>query len=258
MLNFVHGELWRAFRKVGNVALLGLLFLLPFIGNAFLAFLNFSWWEYYGQEGRIRLGDVLLFFRIQIPFWGCLLTFFTSGMVFGDEFRLRTIKNSVAAGMGRGVVYLGKFLAELTYSFLSFIVAAGSLLVSGMLFLPWNWTELSGILEDYFRLMIACIPLWVGVLGFLHFMLFTVQNGVAIAGLSMVAAFSILLFLASLPFSQAMDFYLPVWLMHLSDYTADRVALDRNFLAGCWRTGILYAGVFSLAGYLTFCRRELK
>lgn len=258
MLNYVHGELWRAFRKAGNKIFFGILFLLPFAANGFLALLNFSWWRYNGQETLIRLGDSLLFFAIQIPFWGCLLTFFTSGMVFGDELRLQTVKNSIAAGMGRGVVYFGKFLAELTYSLLGFGVAAGSLLVSGILFLPWNLTELSGTLESYFRLLIACIPLWVGVLGFLHFMLFTVQNGVAIAGISMLAVFFILLVLASLPFSDAIDFYLPVWLIQLSAYTADRTVLNTDFLAGCWGVGILYAGVFSVTGYLTFCRRELK
>lgn len=256
MLNYVHGELWRAFRKAGSVAFFGLMILLPLVGNVLFCFLNFSW-HTYQMEARISLMDGLVFFKTQIPFWGCLLTFIMSGIVFGDELRLQTIKNSIAFGTGRGVVYFGKFLAELVYSLLGLFVAAGMLLVSGLILLPWDLSQLPRILDGYFRLFLGCIPLWVGILGFLHLLLFTVQNGVAIAGISMVTAFLALLFV-SVPASNARNLYLPAWLMELAFYATDVEFLSITFLTKCWGIGIIYTGVFSLIGYLTFCRRELK
>lgn len=257
MLNYIHGELWRTFRKISSVFFFGLLVLLPLAANVLFAFLNFSW-HYYEPEARIGLVDSLTFFTAQIPLWGCLLVFITSGIVFGDELRLHTIKNSVASGMGRGVVYFGKFMAELVYSILGLGVAASSLLISGLIFLPWDFSTLPEILNGYLRLLIGCIPLWAGILGFLNFIMFSIHNGVAIAGISMLTAFFLLLFLSSFPFTEAVNFFLPLWLMKLGSHGMDTDFLNPTFLLKCWGLGIVYMGIFSFVGYLTFCRRELK
>ena len=260
MLNYIHGELWRALRKTGSAVFFFMMLALPVGANAVFAFLNFSWRTYQGQaDTPLLFSNSLSYLSAVIPLFGCLLVFFTSDLVFGDELRFHTLKNSVASGMGRGTLYFGKLLAGFLYSLLGLAVAVISLLVSGLLLLPWDLGELPGLLGGFFLHLLACIPLWLGVLGFLNFLLFSIQSGVVIAALSAAAAFFGLLFLSALPIADPVSFYLPAWFLQLSGYAAEISAgYTPEFLAGCWGIGLLYTAVFSTAGFLGFFRRELK
>ncbi len=247
MLNYIHGELWRAFRKTGTAVFFGCMFLLPAIFNGGFAFLNLN------LQVRFTLSDCIDGMMVVIPFIGCILLLVIGDLVFGDELVCRTLKNSVSSGMGRGTVYFGKLAAEVLFSLAGLAAAVASLLGTGLVLLPWAAEELPEMLRKLFCLLAGCLPLWVGLLAVLNFLMFVLRNSVAIAGISILAFFSGTFFFAALPVQNPMDFYLPAWLVQVVQYP-----VTGEVLAWCWGIGLLYTAAFSLLGYLCFFRRELK
>lgn len=134
MLNYLKAELWRYFRRSAGKALLILSFVLP------AALVLYVWGgnRWIDSENPITLADTWAIAAILMPFAGVLFLMAIVDAAFADENRLGTMKNSVAAGFSRWIVYSGKILSGILLSVLHLACAWGPFWPLGCCSFPWE------------------------------------------------------------------------------------------------------------------------
>ena len=261
MLNYLKAELWRYFRRPAGKALLILSFVLP------AALVLYVWGgnRWIDSENPITLAETWAIASILMPFAGILFLMAIVDAAFADENRLGTMKNSVAAGFSRWIVYSGKILSGILLSVLHLACAWGSFLLAGMLLLPFG-IPLRALLLRLGLLLLEIIPLWLGVLGILYLVYFSFRNGLVAAIAAAAGSFLIMVALLSLNVYaaevlaqlQLIIYFFSVVLENslLTDFSDLQV--DRLFLAKCWLVGGGYFLACAAAGWLLFRGRDIS
>ena len=162
MTNYLKSELYRIARSKGIYCLVGGC-------SALVLAMNLILW-YFGTftEGfpyaTTRFSFGMSSMDMQLPM---CLTVVMSSIIFADEYKNRTISNSVAFGLSTVKVLLGKWMVTLFVSAVAMIIVEGVLVGSGYLLLENSGRE---TLMDLLKANQACIPLFiVGVSGYIAF-----------------------------------------------------------------------------------------
>lgn len=129
MLNYIKSELYRIFHSKGIYIMTG-------ICSGLLLAMNLVLWSFAKIDG-FGYATVDASFPMLTSSMGAVLflTVCLASIVYNDEFKNRTICNSVAYGLSRIQIYLGKLIASLAPAFFCLIVTEGTLIGSGYLLL---------------------------------------------------------------------------------------------------------------------------
>lgn len=162
MLNYIKSELYRVFHSKGIYLFVGVCSLLMLAMNIVLWVSNKRdvTFSYATTKNAFRtltseMGTILILIA-------CLVSIITT-----DEFKFRTMNNSIAFGLSRIHIYISKLVVNLIVSILALIVISGVLAGSGYALLEYNGTQ---DLEMLVRAIIACIPVFIaGVIAAVSF-----------------------------------------------------------------------------------------
>lgn len=262
MLNYMHAELWRFFRRPAGKALLAVVIALPALMNLYVWLCN----QWLSPENRSGLYDSLGVASILMPFAGVLLLMVLADTAFADERRLGTLKNAVSAGFPRPMLYFGKLLSGLLLAFAHLAAAWLSFAVSGLLLLPYGGEySVFELAKGAGLLILQVIPLWLGVFGILHLLYFTFRNGLMAMLAAALGSFVISTALLSLndPAAEMLSqcqlltyLYSVVLEDTLSAYLGE-MRVNAPFLAQCWLAGGGYFLSCTVLGFVLFRRRDI-
>ena len=260
MLNFLRAEFWRYFRRPAGKALMILSLGLPAALNVYVWLCNI--WLEADSTIPYTLADSLGIGIVLMPYAGIFLLMAIVDVAFADEKRLSTVKNSLSAGIPRGVLYSGKIISGLLLAFFHLGAAWASALGTGVLLLPLpEEADLSEIFRTLGNLFAEVIPLWLGALGVLYLLYFCFRNGLAAALAVAVGSFflSVVLLSLNFPFAEflaKMQFF--TLLMEVLLDTGVSSELSAGVLVRFWLAGGGYFAGSVLLGWIFFRRHDLS
>lgn len=129
MMNYIKSELYRIVRLKG-------IYLLSGICTALLVGANVVLW-FFGRGGNFAYNNTEFAFMMV---WTSLnavffLTLCMGSIIFGDEYKNKTISNSIAFGYSRIFLYFGKLLVGLIVSVVALTAVLGVFIISAYLLL---------------------------------------------------------------------------------------------------------------------------
>lgn len=168
MTNYIKSELYRIRNSKGVYCLVGGC-------GALLLAMNLLLWYFHIYDGSFPYATTSFSFGMlsrdmQIPL---CLTVVIGSVIFADEYKNRTISNSVAFGLSFVKVLFGKWIVTLIISAVALVIVEGILVGSGYLLLENSGRE---VLMDLLQANLACIPVFIaGVSGYYAFV-FLLKN----------------------------------------------------------------------------------
>ena len=151
MLNYIKSEFYRNINTKGNyIFLFGSMAFVIFINVALGLFANSQVNFPYGNT-KYSLSSFYTFMEILMII--CVPLVF---LIYGKEFKHHTLKNSIAFGISRSQIYLGKFLMEVIICTINLVLISSAYVIAAYLML-----DNSGIvyLKEFIQAIIACYPL---------------------------------------------------------------------------------------------------
>lgn len=258
MLNYLKSELYRVFHSSGIYLFMGICSLLMFAMNLVL-------WAANLKINNFPYANIDFSFSMLTTYMNVVLivTAFFACVITADEFKFRTINNSIAFGISRIQIFICKILVALITASLSLVVIEGVLIVSGYLLLDSSSPDaLTGILTA----TVACIPsLIAGLIAAISLYLLLGNITSAIwSWCGIMIAFPMIVSLLSLKFN--FFSWLNRWLIFhiVTDYyfsvEEDRLIYIWSTEQGiyhCLLTGFLGILVFIILGILGFRKRDM-
>ena len=168
MLNYIKSEFYRNINTKGNY-----LFLFGSIG--FVIFINVALGLYAQSQVNFPYGNTKYSFSSFNAFMESLMivSVFLVSLIFGQEFKNSTLKNSIAFGISRSQIYFGKFFMETLICIINMVLISSAYAIAAYLML-----EDSGIvyLKDFIQAIIASFPLLLASVSAAHCFYFIFDN----------------------------------------------------------------------------------
>ncbi|HEY5585267.1 MAG TPA: ABC transporter permease [Ruminiclostridium sp.] len=185
-------------------------------------------------------------------------------MIFGNEHNNHTMKNCVTYGIPRGTIYLGKFLVQIAYAIIAFMIIIGVHILSGYLLL-----ENSGPkeFELLIRTSLACLPFFIFGLATTNAFVFILEGvGSAVSvSCGIMLAFPLICNLLGMRFQafEKLGGFLPWNIMSSIEYNQAEHTLHMFWdtatgFRNCWVFGIIQTVLIVGIGYLLFRKKEIK
>lgn len=259
MLNYIKSEFYRNFNTKGNYVFL-------FGSMGFVIFINVALGLFANSQVNFPYGSTKYSFSSFYTYIGLLMlisTFLVS-IIFGQEFKNSTLKNSISFGISRSEIYLGKFLVEVVICTINLILISSVYAIAAYVML-----EDSGIiyLQDFITAIIAGFPLLLVSVTAAHCFYFIFDNeGSAVAVWSMVIVFvPLLISIAGRKISilGKISKWLP-WNIAgnaIFDSSIGRIVMPWNSTEGfirCFIVGAIGLAVFYTLGLIIFKKKEIK
>ncbi len=151
MPKLLHADLYRCFHRL-------YLYLLAGVLAGICLLLNFQ----FRQNGNIAVEDAWMIALNQLFGYPLLIIPMLSDIVYSEEWREHTLKNTIAYGAGRGAVYFSKIV---TCVFLGLFLAAavlGVFCLSSLLLLPRGAGFNAGLVGFFFGRFAALCSVYIG------------------------------------------------------------------------------------------------
>ena len=249
MLNYIRAELWKLRRRKYLWVLLAVM-----LGLEGLFAVMSAWHRDFSDLVELGAATMLL---------GLYLSIFLADMVFSDQYKIGTLKNEISFGLPRRRIYLGKLCAALVTG-----LASCALLLGFYLGAAWlasggagDPAAIRASLALLGWVVLAALPLWVGMLGLCVAVFFLVKSELAAAAalffsLNVVPT---VLGLASMirgnPFSRLLE--LLVSLMPVTPFSQLLVSQTAGFMLRNWAIGLGWLALSGAAGLGVFRRRQI-
>lgn len=174
MINYIRSEIYRNLRAKGNY-----LFILG--AMAFVVFLNIVLWIFangdpYFPYGTTKFAFSNLYAQLQIPMILCVAAV---SIMFGQEYKNQTLKNTISFGISRSNIYFGKFLMSIIFSVVTVICVCGVFIFSAYTLLENSGIEYLNILIRSFA---SSIPLLLVSLTIAHCLYFILDKEMNVVG----------------------------------------------------------------------------
>ncbi len=180
-------------------------------------------------------------------------------MVFSEEYKNQTMKNTVAFGMPRASVYLGKLITQILVAFASLFVILAVILGAGILILgPVKDVSVWEMLRMVGERLLASLPLWIGGLCFGNMLAFHVKSS-TVYTLGYVGFFGLLPVIL-----QFAAYYYPKlntvreWLLSPLFDLVLRDELTQDTMFKCLIVGGTYALATTLIGIFFYRKKEIN
>lgn len=259
MLNYIKSEFYRNIHSKGNYIFL-------FGSMAFVVFLNVALGMYANGHTNFPYGNTHFSFTSFYASMGIIMIICLPlvSIIYGQEFKNHTLKNSISYGISRSQIYFTKFLMEVVISIINLILISAAYIITADMML-----ENSGIiyLNDLIRSIIACIPLFLVSVIVIHCLYFILENETTV-----VVYWAIIMIVIPKLLSMAgrkvevlgkIASYMPFNIMGMDTYdeSAERAIMSWSTQEGfikCFVVGIIGVIVFYTLGLLLFKKREIK
>ena len=249
MLNYIKSELYRTKYRKNSYIFILICSILAILGSVGL--LRMREYEHFYMdiviEMCIQAFSIIYFFTLLIV-----------DNVFSEEYKHHTLKNTVASGISRSKIYLGKFITEIIYAIISFTIIVLVLLLSSYLILGAD-VGIGNILKDFGLRIVMAFPIWVAGISIANCLAFIVKNNTFFA-----VCFMLLMFVPSKTIA-IVSLFKP-WVAKLtnwlpSTYVSDLIVnngFSVELLGKCYGIAILYIILSIVIGMSIFNRREIK
>ncbi len=259
MINYIKSEFYRLLHSKGSYLFIIICSALLLSANIVLALVGRTELNFPYASTAFSLS----LFYTSTPFV-FILCVSVASTVFGNEHTHHTMKNSVSFGIFRGCIYLGKFLVEVIYALIAFLIIGGVFVGSSYLLLENSNT---GELELLVRSSFAVLPLLLYALATSNCFLFIIEG----TGGAIAAIVGVLLALPIVSNYLAMKFvifqkiskFLPWNLINNMNFDVEKIQLvlpwegSTGYL-NYWLYGGAQMLLFVLIGYFVFSRKEIK
>lgn len=130
MLNYIKSEFYRNFNTKGNH-----IFLFGSIG--FVIFINVALGLFANSQTNFPYGNTKYSLSSFYTFIGLLMiiSVYLVSLTFGQEFKNSTLKNSIAFGISRNQIYLGKFLVEVVICTINLVLISSAYVIAAYVML---------------------------------------------------------------------------------------------------------------------------
>ncbi len=259
MINYIKSELYRLLHSKSSYLFIIMCSALLVSANVVLALVGRTDAGFYFDNTAFSLS--LFYGDLPIVFLLCISV---ASTVFGNEHTNHTLKNSVSFGISRGCIYLGKFLVEIIYSLVAFLIIGGVYVGSAYLLLEHSNT---GELELLFRASFVALPLLLFAVATSNCFLFIFEGtgGAITAIIGVLLAFPIVSNYLAMKFVifQKISRILPWNLITKISFNTSEIQLilpwegSTGYL-NYWLYGAAQMLLMVLIGYFVFRRKEIK
>lgn len=259
MINYLKSEVYRNIRSKTNYVFL-------FGSMGFVILINVALGIYANGQvdfpyGNTRFSFLSFFTAMGVPM---ILCFVLVSIVNGQEFKYHTLKNSISYGISRSQIYFSKFLMEIIISLINLICISGAYIISA-----YTMLENSGIvyLNDLFRALIACVPLFVVSVMVAHCLYYMLDSEITVGVVWAILIIVIPQVLAmagrGILIFRKIASWMPWNIIGSSSYdevTRRMVMIwsSQEGLIKCFIVGIMGSVIFYVLGLELFKRREIK
>lgn len=252
MLNYIKSEYYRTFHRMYYWMAMGIVILL------YLTFIGIS--IAINRSGGGLEGDLLLgMTTMMIPAIGLYATVLMTDIGFSDEYKHLTMKNSIAFGTPRSVIYLGKWVMALTLSLFSAVLLLGLIVLTAKFCFPADPESFLQTLKTMLQQFVLCLPIWIGGLSVAMMCVFLCKSNL----IFVLLFFSIVSILDTV-FQALGALWNPVF-ESLRFFTLNhQIALISSLSIQpenawmTWAVGLGYAALSTAIGLIFFQKREIK
>lgn len=258
MTHYLSAEFFRTVRRRYLYFTLGICALLLLSIISLFAYANTT----IPADSQKATVDFLFYFFIQfLPTIGLYFTLLVGDMTFSEEHKVQTMRNTVFYGIPRMTIYLGKFLNCLFFCFVVMIVLLAFTLGAGALLLGSS-TAFASMMSEFLLMLAGAIPLWIAGAALAVALYSNIPSG-NLAAFTFIGIFllptnllKLFAFMLNNKFlSEVRSLFIT---SRLDELATGAASADPSFLMTCWITGMAFAAVFLIGGYLGFCRKEIK
>lgn len=259
MISYIKSEYFRIFRNKWTYFFILLCSVLLVSSNVVLAMVNAS--EKNFPYATTKFATSMFYSNFPIVFILCIAI---TAMVFGNEYTNHTMKNSVSYGISRGDIYFGKFIVEVMYSILAFLIIGAIDIGFAYLLL-----ENSGV--DYlFLLLRACaaaFPLFLVAIAVTNSFLFTIESTGAsnAASVGLLLAFPLVCNMLGMKFTFFMELakLLPWNMIYYIRFDMEKfqpILLwgGRTGYGYYWMIAFIEIIIVSVIGFVIYKKKEIK
>ncbi len=255
MINYMKSELYKVSRNKMTYIYLGSLIVLicalPLLLNLYNSSNGMEYDAVFLLEGvRINTFNLPLYLTIMI-----------TSLVFSEEYKNRTMTNSISFGFNRAQIYFGKFIVQTLVAMIFAVVAFGVLILSSWLILGFN-SSMSESISLLFTQIIAAFPIWLAGLAIANALAFIFNSTMTFAIIFMTLVViipsvldTIALFTDKLNFIK--DHLLSCQFSTLNLVMNDGIISNAN-MRYYYSLGAVYFIVSILLGYFTYRKKEIK
>jgi ABC-2 type transport system permease protein len=190
------------------------------------------------------------------------IVYMVCSVVIDDEFKSRTLKNSVAAGAKRNTIYFGRFIMELVIGVIFYVLINGFHIVLGLALLENSGSE---YLHIFIRSLIACLPIYMACTAICHCLYYILDNAINVIFVFVVIVTlipkAIGLAGMKISFLSKINDWLLTSMLEPKWDEAYNLTLSWDTTNGfirCYIAGIIGIIVFSMVGSILFNKKELK
>ena len=259
MLNYFRSEIYRNLHSKGNyMFILGVML--------FVVFLNVILWMFGNLDSTFPYNNTKyafssLYANMKIPMVLCVCVV---NLIFGQEYKNHTLKNTISFGISRNAIYLSKFLISLVYALIVGVFVSSAFIISAYILLENSGIEYLTIL---IKAMIASIPLLLVALTIANCFYFITDKEINAIGywVAIIVIIPSLLLMAGRrsEICKVIANYMPLNLISDISFNEETNKLVLGFITqgGIIKSiivGIIFCLIFYFLGLEMFKRREIK
>lgn len=254
MLRVIKSEGYKLCRRVYPYVFLGVV-----CGLGLLWVILFTWVNHASDGGSFRYEDTLYLVFTILPI-GVFFTPAFMDMVFSEEYKNQTMKNTVSFGVPRASLYLGKLLVEWVTAVVSLLIILVVVLGSAWLLMgPRNPAEALELTRSLGLRLLGALPLWTGALCVIHMLAFQFKSS-TLYTIGFVAVFMTFSEVLKMLGALISPVFLTIrdWMIMPQFDVLSGGAVTGAVVGKCWLVGLGFSLVFTLAGLLAFRRKEIR
>ncbi|MEW8995867.1 ABC transporter permease subunit [Clostridium sp.] len=253
MLNYIKSELYRTTHRKYPYIVVGVLSLICILGNILAV-----WVMKEQPEITISMSHMLMISTgmFTMIYYAVIMIV---DIVFSDEYKHQTLKNTVSFGINRTKIYLGKFISEIIVAIVSLVIVTSVIILSSYIFLGSDGVTTVESLKNFGTKLIAVFPLWVVGLAIANLLAFNIKNNntLAFAYLGVVAIFpGIVSMLAD--FKPIFAKLQSILVSNQIKFIMSQEIISGGDIAKCYILGIIYVILITAIGMVSFRRGEIK
>lgn len=259
MISYIKSEYYRIFRNKWTYLFILICSALLVSSNVVLAVVNAS--EENFPYATTKFAISMFYSNFTIVFILCIAI---TALVFGNEHNNHTMKNSVSYGISRGNIFFGKFIVEVIYSILAFVIIGAIDIGTAYLLL-----ENSGV-DHMFLLLRACaaaLPLFIVAIAITNSFLFTIESSGAsnAASVGLLLALPLVCNMLGMKFTFFLELakLLPWNMIYYMGFDVEKFQLTLlwggiNGYGYYWLIACVEVIIVSIIGFVIFKKKEIK
>lgn len=259
MINYIKSEFYRNINTKGN-------YIFIFGSIAFVIFINVALGLYANSQVDFPYATTKYSLSSFYSSMGFLMIICVPlvSLIYGQEFKYHTLKNSIAFGVSRKQIYLGKFLMEIIICSINLVLISSVYAISAYMMLENSGTI---YLKDFIQAIIACVPLLLISVAAAHCFYFIFDNettAMATWGIVMVVIPALVEMAGrKIYILEKIASYIP-WNMvgnAMFDSESKRIIMSWSSQEGfikCFIVGAIGLIIFYTLGLVMFRKKEIK